>query len=725
MGPACLLFLLVQEPADSRAPLETLLREHCVECHSGDLPKADLDLGALVDPERPSATERGTLERVREVLALGEMPPARRPRPPADVLTAARGWLEAELGPTPARPALRRLNRAEYEHAVRDLLGLAYPARELFPADDVGERFDNDAVAASVSELHVERWVEAAEALAERALPPDDGSETRVFEAGELGIEGGGSLQHTNVNLYSAGAVSITAAVSSPSRYRLELEGWGDLAGPERPRVVFEVDGRKVGHGEFSVEAPARETLDATFDLAAGMHGLAARFVNDHYAPDAEDPGERDRNVHVARLTLIGPLDPPPATAFTRRVDAALARGSLEEVLAEVGRRVWRRPLEADEVERLAALSSAEDSPRRRVRAALAGLLASPHFLYKVERADAGPTERAFQLASRLSFFLWASGPDDALLDLASTGQLARPETLRAQVHRLLADARSRSLVEAFGAQWLGWRMLERVAPDHGLFPEADATLLSSMRQESEAFFEAMLREDRPLDEFLSPHFAFVDARLARLYGLEGVEGEGVRRVPVEDPVRGGLLGQAALLTASSNPTRTSPVKRGKWILETLLGERVPPPPPGVGVLAEGDDAPRTVRERLEQHRADPGCAACHAQLDPLGLALEGFDAIGRARTREGDAPLDTTGRLPDGTTLEGAAGLRDHLAASGRFPHALARALFLYALGREPDVGERAALERDVDALGTEERTLARVIELVASSEAFLGTGP
>ncbi|MSR62203.1 MAG: DUF1592 domain-containing protein [Planctomycetes bacterium] len=721
-----LLLLPDPQAADFAASVAPLLAEHCVECHSGARPKGDLDLAVLVEEASAGrlAERRESLTRMRELLLADEMPPPKKPRPPAALVASALTWLERELGPTAPKPRLRRLNRVEFEHAVRDLFGVSYPAREFFPADDVGARYDTDAAGAAASELLVERWIEAAERVAARALALEGECETRRWSFDELEIEGGGARQGTNVALYSRGRVYVTQPLACASRYRLELSGWGDMAGDELPQLAFELDGERVGLRELSVAAGARETLAVTFAAEAGTHDLGATFLNDYYAAEAPDPTPRDRNVHVVDLALVGPLDPPPATAFTRFVDAQLERGTLADALAALGLRVWRRPLVAHELARLAALSADDAPPRARVRTALVALLASPHFLYKVEQAEPSAARRAFELATRLSFFLWASVPDAELLQHAARGDLAEPALLKREVRRLLRDARSRSLVEEFGAQWLGWRALTRATPDRRAFPEADAALLDSMRQESEAFFEAMLREERPLAEFLSADFTFVDERLAHLYGIEGVEGAGVRRVPLADGVRGGLLGQAALLTVTSNPTRTAPVKRGKWILETLLGTHVRPPPPGVGVLVEagaGQPAP-SLREQLALHRAKPECASCHDELDPLGFALEGFDAIGAARRQQGEHTLDERGQLADGTVLEGVAGLKRYLLQSGRFPRALARALFGYALGREPSPADERELGGALDGLAAERRTLAGVVELVCLHSAFRG---
>jgi hypothetical protein len=403
-----------------------------------------------------------------------------------------------------------------------------------------------------------------------------------------------------------------------------------------------------------------------------------------------------------------------------RALAGELELGGLAGAIDWLGLRVWRRPLARDERERLLALSAPEESDRARLRGALVPLLASPNFLYKIERESPVPRELAFQFATRLAFFLWASTPDEELLEAAQSGALVRAEERTRQVRRLLRDARARSLVTEFAAQWLGWRALAHATPDRQRFPEANAALLDSMRQESEAFFEAMLREQRPLSEFFTADFAFVDERLAKLYGIEGVTGEGVHRVPLAGGVRGGLLGQAALLTITANPTRTAPVKRGKWIAETLLGRHVAPPPPGVGVLDENASAtPATLREQLARHRADPACAVCHDELDPLGFALEGFDALGRART---DPELDTHGELPDGTTLAGAEGLRTYLLQSDEFPRALTEALFTYALGRTPDPRERERLRTNLAALPAGRRTVPALVELICAQPALLG---
>ncbi len=730
---SCALLLLQAPSAERREnALETLITAHCAECHGAERPKGDLDLEAWVDGSIPFSAEslRESLERVRERLLLGEMPPPSRPRPTENELDGALAWLDANLPQEAiAKPSLRRLNRSEYERSVRDLFGVSYSTREFFPADDVGAMFDNDAAVASVSELGVERWIEAAERVAARALPPLVDCSTRLLGATELKSEGGITRRATELSMYSGGKAFAEIEVPRNGRYRIEVIAWGDMAGDEAPRLAIEVDGRSLGELEIHAEHGAKDTLEVSAAFSAGEHEFSARFVNDFYVEEGLNVKRQDRNAHVASLALIGPLDPAPATRFTEWIDGLLAKQSFEAALGELGLRVWRRPLDSAEVQRLSKLSDPAQASRERAGVALVALLASPNFLYRIESTKNAASLSGFELATRLSYFLWASAPDARLLELAASGELLDEKVRAAEIRRLLRDARSRSLVEEFGAQWLGWRALEHSTPDPHTFPAANEALLSSMRQESEAFFEAMLREDRPLDEFLDADFTFVDERLARLYGIEGVSGAGLRRVHLDDRERGGLLGQAAILTATSNPTRTSPVKRGKWVLETLLGSRVPPPPPGVGALLDPAPgvAPKSLREQLDLHRSKQDCASCHNRLDPLGFALEGFDASGQRRTHDGAADIDARGTFADGSEVNGVRELKQYLKSRGAFPHALARALFLYALGRAPARGEARELQKAVDELPVEKRTLASVIEVVCRQTAFLhaGTSP
>lgn len=731
------LLLVLAPPQAPQPALRDLIAGHCIECHSGKRPKAELDLAAWIEAPGEldadfAVAHAADFERVRDVLFDGAMPPPSRPRPPDALLDDALRALERSLPRRPSTaPSLRRLNRAQYERSIADLLDVHYPARELFPPDDVGARFDNDAAAAGAGDLAVERWIEAAERIADRALPPLSAPTTTAFGPADLEAEGGANRRRDEIAMYSSGAALARYTAPRDGRFLLRLQASGDLAGDEAPRLEFSVDGRAIQTFDVTAKRSQPQLLELELRLEGGPRELRARFVNDFYVAPTEGKKAQDRNLHLFGIEVQGPLDPPAPTSFTRWVDERLASGSFRGALSALTRRMWRREAAPAELARLEELAGGGDDERERLRRALVGLLASPNFLYRVERTRDGGGIDGYERATRLAYFLWASAPDEALLESARSSRLDTDAEYLAQIERLLKDARSRSLVEEFAAQWLGWRTLEESRPDPRTYPEADAALLASMRQECEAFFEAMLREPRPLEQFLDADFVFVDPRLARLYGIEGVRGEGLRRVAVPRGSRGGLLGQAGLLTATSNPTRTSPVKRGKWVLETLLGEVVPPPPPGVGALVEGSagESPASLHAQLALHRADPACASCHAALDPLGLAMENFDAIGRWRElsakREEAAARDAANALDDGTALAGVEDLRRYLVARDRFPRALLRALFAYALGREATRTEERQLLARFESLPRSERTVAAAIHAVCLHPSFREAPP
>jgi hypothetical protein len=433
----------------------------------------------------------------------------------------------------------------------------------------------------------------------------------------------------------------------------------------------------------------------------------------------------RDEPRKVLRLSAAD--GPATLDAAQQNLDRA---GLVLRVFAD---RAYRRPVRYDELPRL--LRFVEESQKAGLgtepglRLALQAVLASPHFLFLVERDD-GPVSpggiRAlndWELATRMSYFLWGSMPDETLYRLAASGTLHQPRTLRAQVRRLLADPRSRALAEDFAGQWLGIRGLQGLAPDPAKFPDFDDPLRRAMLAETELFFDAVMREDRSVQEFLDADWTFVNERLARHYRIPGVSGEGFRRVSLSGTSRGGLVTQASILTVTSNPTRTSPVKRGRWILENLLGDSVPTPPPGADNLkTETTLEGSSLRQRLERHRTDPACAGCHARLDPLGFGLESFDAVGAWRTHDSTARIDVSGALPDGTAFDGPAGLRAYLRSrSDDFDRCLAEKLLTYALGRGLTPADRCAIDRIVRQLVWGGHRFAALAEAIVTSEPFL----
>ena len=714
------------------------LERHCYACHSGRDPKALLDL-ARYDRAETALADAQQWRDVAERVAAGEMPPSGRARPGVEEQRAFLAWIEesfdpesaieaAEPEPHPGRPPLRRLNNREYRNTVRDLFGVDLEVESYLPADPVGRGFDNQGDALDFSELRTERYLEAAERVARRAIRGDGRPSPPVhrYEASALDGPRRGDL----IALAKVGAALAEHRFPRDGEYEIRVRSFGQQAGPEPCRMGLLLDGEEVE--EFVVEATQDAPQDdgARVQARAGMRRIHARFLNDYYRPDAEDPTQRDRNLFVAWIEVRGPLDRPPPTPFQTRLferfDEGLGAQRERAILRHLARRAWRRPPSRPELARLERLSDGADSLEEGVRLALVGILASPHFLFRVEQdpPDA-PAVRAlngWELATRLSYFLWSTTPDEPLLALAADGALTNPEVLDDQAQRMLHHPRARALAEGFAEQWLQIRNLDRISPDPGRFPEFDEELRRSMRRETLDFFEAVLRERRSVWDLLEADFSFVNGPLATLYGIPGVEGRGFRRVSLADTPRRGLLGQASVLTVTSNPTRTSPVKRGKWVLEVLLGAPPPPPPPGLDSLDESPAAvaAASLRERLEIHRRDARCAACHAGMDPLGFGLENFDALGRWREEAEGFAVDASGELPDGRRFTGPVELTGILREDDAFLRSLVVNLLVYALGRDLERADRAELRRLLAALDPDAPSLEEILRAIIQSDAF-----
>ncbi len=725
-------------PPDFTASVAPFLANHCIECHSGAKPKGDLDLSVFTN-ESTTLPRRATWLDVRDRLVKAEMPPAKRPHPAQADVDAVVGWIDARF-PTvthaePAHfPALRRLNRTQYANTIRDLFGVDFDTTTAFPSDDVGYGFDDIGDVLSMPDMLLEKYLSAAQRIAGLAVMLEDPEHPPVqhVEGPKLSSSKQSSAHgHLRV-LFTNGETGFDARFAREGEYVLRARVWGQQAGTEACRAALKV-GREE-HGRFDVPAleSAPQTLEARFHSTGGTQHVAVAFLNDFYDPNNDDPKQRDRNLEVVWLELVGPVDPPQLSQFQRACLDPAKRGSQRDVIAGIARRAWRRPVARDEVDRLVALAGAESGFEAGVRVALEAILVSPNFLFMVETdppgastalgstapasavlsstvlANTGLANAAHpitdpELATRLSYFLWSSTPDAELMALADANQLHDPSTLKAQTARLLRDARSSSLAQDFAGQWLQTRSLERVMPDPLRFPDWDEHLASAMRAETEMFFDAILREDRRVDELLDSDFTYLDEALAKHYGIPGVRGDAMRRVHLEPGVRGGVLGLGSVLTVTSNPTRTSPVKRGKWILENLLDAPTPPPPPGVGVIDESAQAATSasLRERLVEHRKNTDCAACHARLDPLGFGLENFDATGAWRASDEGHAVDARGDLPDGRKFEGPAGLKAMLKGDGAFTRCLALKLATYALGRGMSKQDEALIEDIVRALG------------------------
>jgi hypothetical protein len=725
----------------SASEAQALLDRYCVTCHNDRMQTGALSLDRLEvgrtgrDPE--------IWERVVRKLRTGMMPPSGMPRPDRPALDRFISFLEdgldlaAAANPNPGLRTLHRLNRTEYANAVRDLLDLPIDATTLLPGDDSSDGFDNIANVLVVSPALMQAYVSAAARISRLAvgdlttspgittyLSPRGLSQADHREGLPLGTRGGMVVQHVfpldaeyELRIGRAGAGFGLPAVGGDEAVEITLNG-------ERVRLLD----RDAPRGDVRLRIPAGPQ---TIGVAI-VRQAHARGVDDLFSEWATSAG-------IQSLTINGPLDPTGTgdTPSRRLIFTCTPASASEEtpcarqILAALARRAFRRPVAADDgtVDLLMAFYESGRDIRgfdTGVQYALARILVDPQFIFRFEREPADLSEGSVyrisdvELASRLSFFLWSSIPDEELLAEAEAGRLGDPAVLERQTRRLLADPRARALVENVAGQWLFLRQIENVSPGTRAF---DGNLRYSFRRETELLFETILREDRSVMDLIDADYTFVDERLARHYGIPNIRGSRFRRVVLEDEARRGLLGHGSFLTATSVGNRTSPVKRGQWILENLLGAPVPLPPPGVESnleeAADHDAAPSSLRQRLERHRANPSCASCHAVMDPIGFALENFDLIGAWRDEDGGVPVNAAGRLADGTELDGPASLRRALLDRREALVTTAtEKLLTYALGRRVESFDMPAIRTIVrDGARTDYQLSSLVVGIVKST--------
>jgi mono/diheme cytochrome c family protein len=728
--------------------IQPLLARYCVNCHGPAKKKAELDLTKYRD-EAAIAGARKTWKKVWDQLQAREMPPQdKKPQPTVEEREFLANWIESALEradaaapPDPGRVVIRRLNRVEYRNTVRDLIGVDFNPVEDFPHDDVGYGFDNIGDVLTLPPILMEKYFAAAEKILDKAIVSADKLKPR---SRRLNAD---ALQSTQVGqseagmriLFANGEVFSTIDLQQTGQYVIRVRACGDQAGSEPAKMTLKIDARELK----PIDVPAPRTKPAIYEekiaITSGKHRLAAAFINDYYNPEARKPAERDRNLLIDFIEVVGPVDvkPPEPPEGHKHIFIAQpgpvksGREAAGEILSNFARRAFRRPLKEGELDRLLRLyelaEKQGDPFESAMKVPLQAVLVSPHFLFRVEpdRADGDPkgVHRVgdFELASRLSYFLWSSMPDDELFELAGKGTLHEPAALEAQVGRMLRDPKASSLATNFAIQWLQLRRLDLATPDARRYPAWSDTLRESMRQETALFFEAILREDRSVVDLLDADFTFVNEPLAKHYGLEGVKGPEMRRVRLPDARRGGVLTMGGVLTVTSNPTRTSPVKRGKWVLETILGTPPPPPLPDAGELKDEPEGAEklTVRQRLELHRADPSCAACHRRMDPIGLGFENYDAIGGWREKEGKLALDPSGTLIDGRSFVGPVELKKILLSrKDDYVRCLTEKMLTYALGRGVEYYDTSVVRGIRKTLaGKEYRFSALVMEIVRSA--------
>lgn len=740
-----------------------LLATYCLACHQGDTAKGDVHLDQLTSLNA-ALTGDLDLRLIKEMVATAAMPPKPKPsstRKPAPIPTdherlVITQWIDAALAYTPTDApidpgwfTIHRLNRTEYRNTLRDLLGIDPASVDLaakLPRDDTGYGFDNVADVLSTSPLAVEQYLAAAETAIDTALGPavELGDHPRTLRP----LEGktGQPLPSGGFFLYSNGPASARFAAPLTGDYLIRIRAWETKAGDERARMALRDGERDLT--TFTVSGTRDKPQDFQFRarLTRGTHTLSANFLNDYYIKD-----KADRNLGVESITVAGPLDEatterPAQWARIFQPAAALPRNASEAaraqaILADFATRAYRRPVSPAQTAAILRLFRAQRTGKPAqafepaIRTTLAAVLVSPNFLFRSVAAPssdaANPAARytldGYELASRLSYFLWSAPPDQPLLDAAADGSLATDAALAAQTRRMLADPRSSAFVDNFAGQWLQLRALDSIAIDRARFPDYTDQLRDDMVTEATLFLGDILASDREggILEFVSSRATFVNERLASFYNIPGVKGDNFRRVtlPADSP-RGGVLTMGAILTLTSNTTHTSPVKRGLFVLDQILGAPPPPPPADIPPLdqaahAAGENA--TVRERLAIHTASASCASCHNRLDPIGLSFEHFDAIGRWRDTENGKPIDATGTLPGDIHLTGADDLkRTLLARSDQFIEALSAKLLTYALGRGVEPFDRPAIRQIAQRTRANGDKLSALIESITLSETF-----
>jgi mono/diheme cytochrome c family protein len=766
-------------PAAEAAKYQAWVNQHCVGCHNSRTPQpandpVNLQTASLEDV-LPHAV---TWERVLRKLNVRAMPPQDRPHPPEAEYVAFTSWLEGSLErawksrSTPGRYVVHRLNRTEYGNAIRDLLGLEIDVTELLPSDGANFGFDNIAASLGTSPLLLERYLSAAQRISVMAVGDPTArpgtteysisrefSQSRHVEGLPLGTRGGTVVRHV---------------FPADAEYKLfgrlvrgVEEGYAGVEGNETPDTfVITVDGEEVYSAQIGGpkdhEVQVKDMNEAKALVDARMTGRAFVTAGPHdvgftwrerpaHRQDVWQPSLRDsQEVHMigglARLKTVGiegpytvkglSTTPSRARLFVcQPTSASTESACAQKIFTNLAQRAYRRPVTAADVEApMTFYTQARESEGdfdAGIRAGVARILASPSFLYRIERdpvnarpGTAHPVSDV-ELASRLSFFLWSSIPDQTLMDLAIAGRLRAPGVLATQVRRMIADERANALVSNFTGQWLQLRNLEaKVNPDLLMFPDFDDNIRKAFRRETELFFAHIMRENRSALELLSADYTFVNDRLASHYGIRGVYGSRFRQVKLTDPNRRGLLGQGSILSLTSVANRTSPVLRGKFVLSTFLNTPPPPPLPSVPTLEESNKgaAPKTVREQLERHRSSPVCASCHRIIDPAGFALENFNSVGQWRNATDDGtPLDTAGVLADGSKVDGPAALRNAiLSRPDAFVTIVSERLLTYALGRGVEPSDMPVVRSIVRRTAKNNYPLSSIIQGIVESAPF-----
>ncbi len=728
---------------DVRPALET----YCFKCHASGKKKG----GVTFDGVKTTAADANHKfwEAVLENVKSGAMPPDDEKQPTLAEREVLAKWIEESIfavdpkNPDPGRITLRRLNRAEYNNTIRDLLGVDFTPADDFPADDSGYGFDNIGDVLSLPPVLFERYLSAAEKIMSLAILNDHKPRRQKIAVDLMTFKGGlGEGSTPAARRIDEREVTVKVELPLPGDYEMQLQLNAAKLRGEGTKLEMKLDGKPNGITELRDSPAGVETVKGRVRVEqAGAHTLSFRVANPLGTPEMKKGKPVTRVATVRKLTLLTPPQPVVAPPTQIRIFAP-GRGqpdltaAARAIIANFGGRAFRRPLTVNEIDRFMFIYTHAGKKggnfEQSVQTALTAILVSPHFLFRGEIQPEPDNPKAvhpvseWSLASRLSYFLWSTLPDDALFTEASRNSLRK--NLDPQVRRMLTDKKSAELVENFAGQWLQIRNLGLLEPDAKTYPDWDRELARAMERETALLFETIMREDRSVLDFLAADYTFVNERLAQHYGIPGVQGEAFVKVKLPANRPGGILGQGSFLTLTSNPTRTSPVKRGKFVLENLLGTPPPPPPPEVPDL---EDTKRTaltgtLRQRMEQHRKDPICSSCHQRMDPIGFGMEQFDGIGAWRERDGGAEIDPAGELVSGEKFRGPAELRAILLKDKRtdFLRCLTEKMLTFALGRGIEYYDKPAVAKIVAGLEKDPRFSTLVLGVVNSAPFQLRRG-
>lgn len=726
------------EPDVFQEKLRPFVSQYCVDCHSADNPEGGIDVATFVTEESLlTGHGRKTWEKVLGMLEIGAMPPSDMEQPPKELREELAVWLEdrlfnldCELVDDPGRVTIRRLNRVEYRNTIRDLLAVDFDPTDAFPSDDVGYGFDNIGDVLSLSPLLMEKYLDAAETITAEAIPVAGENELRrVYDIGRLQsrpkLRGSGGF----LGLSSRADVWADYEAGLAGEYEIDIRAKAQQFGSEPAKMQLRVDGKVVRTFDVTGQMKQQDYIH-TMALFPGRVRIQASFINDKY-----EAKKGDRNLYIGRFAITRPEDRSQLNQFIQHQpgNGGSVREAATAVLRPFVSRAFRRPAtDADAGRYVDIVEMAVNDGEKfeqGIQFAVQAVLVSPGFLFRIEtdaRPDDPMAERPvtdYELASRLSYFLWSSMPDEELFQLAERGDLRKPDVLKQQVSRMLSDPKSRALVDNFAGQWLNLQMLDEMTPDPDVFPDFDARLREDMKRESLLLFQAVMQDDLSVLDFLDASFTFVNERLARHYELENIKGDQFQKVSLNPQQRAGILTHASILTLTSNPERTSPVKRGKWIMENILGDAPPPPPPGVPELEETSkgNPEASMREQLALHRADPGCASCHRTMDVLGFGFENFDATGRWRDKDGDETVDSSGELPSGETFSGPTELVQLLKKRQTdFARCMTEKMLTYALGRGLEYYDRCATDAVLERLKANEYRFSELVLGIVTSKPF-----